>query len=348
MKKILIALTALFLACSVHAQIVPSSFNYQGILKAGDGGNLVAGHTNIAFRIYDAPTSGNQLWGRSCVAVLDSNGLFNVELSDENGSLSDQNVTNSLIEAISSSAELFLGLTPEGGGEILPRQQLLSVPYAMMAGNVKEASGDFAVIGSLTVEEGIDAKTDIVKAGGMELTQNSSTIAVTVNNGNLAVNSALKTTGDITTSGNLTASGKITADGDLKTGGTLTVDDDAHLNGATTFKEKAEFNDGFTVGTQNPMYMRRFSKSYSDSDHEFTITTDVSTDTYTACVVGFKMGYGDIDEDDKHDLPRVLMAKDSGKWVIHFTNIVLHKDSSGTVYVDVLFIRREICSDSRF
>ena len=139
-------------ALAAGAQAVPSAFNYQGVLRGGSGELLAAGTYNVSFRLYTAATGGSAVWGRSYAVLLDTNGLFNVELTDAAGSVV---VTGAVLTAaVSSNATLYLGLTVSGSTEIAPRQQLLAVPYALLAGDAKNASGDFTVAGSLKANGG--------------------------------------------------------------------------------------------------------------------------------------------------------------------------------------------------
>lgn len=148
----------LFLACVIMANAapVPYSFNYQGVLRGGAGERLGDVQKVTEFRLYDSATGGTPLWGRTYTVQLDTNGLFNVGLGDSGAPLSNPPLVTtpeSLSAVIASRSELFLGLTVTGASEIAPRQQLLSVPFAMMAGDVQSASGNFTVEGTLTANK---------------------------------------------------------------------------------------------------------------------------------------------------------------------------------------------------
>jgi microcystin-dependent protein len=155
----------LLLTCVVTAgaSVVPSSFNYQGVLRGGSGELLPAGTRNVEFRLYSQPTGGSALWGRGYAVMLDSNGLFNVTLTDGSGSqVSDPSAAGATIpQVIAAHSMLYLGVLVVGNTEIAPRQQLLSVPYALMAGDVKQSSGDVHVNGTLYTMNGVTAGTSI-------------------------------------------------------------------------------------------------------------------------------------------------------------------------------------------
>ncbi len=164
----------LFLACAitVSAQTVPASFNYQGVLRDGSGQRLsgaAAESPTVQFRLWDSPASGTLLWGRTYAVLLDTNGLFNVEFQDGTGTEIVPNKT--LAAVVAANPDLYLGLTVVGSTEIAPRQKLLSVPFALMAGDVQSASKDFTVAGSLT------AKGGLAVTGVFTATNNASTLA---------------------------------------------------------------------------------------------------------------------------------------------------------------------------
>lgn len=155
----------LLLACAITTTAqVPYAFNYQGVLRGGSGEMLPAGAKIIEFKIYTGPTGGSAIWGRSYSVLLDTNGLFNLTLTDDAGS---QLVAagDPLSKVVATSSTLYLGLKVSGAAEIAPRQQLLAVPFAMMAGDVKTTSGSLTVNGVLTVTNGVKV-TGIIEGNG--------------------------------------------------------------------------------------------------------------------------------------------------------------------------------------
>lgn len=201
---------------------VPGSFNYQGVLRDGLGNAMPAAPTRVHFKLYDVPAAGSALWSQDATVLLDSNGLFNVTLADEDGDLAG---------VIASNANLYLGLTVEGGTEISPRQQLLSVPFALKAGDVSQASGDFKVIGSLNVEDGAVVKgwlqADSVQIGTNTLTTNS------YGNGNLTLGGNVDVKDEMHVMQNLTVDGTTMLNGDATISSDLTVDGPTTLSNLT-------------------------------------------------------------------------------------------------------------------
>lgn len=106
---------------------------YQGRLATSSGQPLTQ-TVNMSFRLYNAASGGTSLWteqwtGASSVQVSD--GLFNVML----GSLTPIPQT-----VLTGNSNLFLGITVGTDGEMTPRVQLGSVPFATQALTVPDGS----------------------------------------------------------------------------------------------------------------------------------------------------------------------------------------------------------------
>lgn len=121
-------LLALFFSLpNTHATSVPPLINYQGTLTDATGNPIANESKKLTFNIYDTPIEGTLVWGPqifNTVPVI--SGQFNVIL----GTTDTQG--RSIVEAFEKS-ELFLGITVDDGAEIIPRQQILSTPYALSA-----------------------------------------------------------------------------------------------------------------------------------------------------------------------------------------------------------------------
>jgi len=116
------------------------------------GAAMPAGAYAIQFRLWDDPlASGTNdlIWGQQQNLTVQPNGVFNAILGSPGGSsiVGATSAVNNLTYAFAGT-NCFLGLTvisnPSGVltnlSEILPRQQLLSVPFAVQAQNAMVAS----------------------------------------------------------------------------------------------------------------------------------------------------------------------------------------------------------------
>jgi hypothetical protein len=108
---------------------VPNIINYQGRL-ADASGNPVD-NTNpglgITFSLYTQQSGGSAVWSETHANTPVSQGLFSVKL----GSVTP--LTNDLL-----TGDLWLGIQVGADAEMTPREKLSAVPYAMVAGEVRE------------------------------------------------------------------------------------------------------------------------------------------------------------------------------------------------------------------
>ena len=128
------------------AQTVPALVNYQGMLTQPNGDPIANGTYGISFRIYDAPTDGTLIWGRTYDVTLAS-GRFNVILGAPGGTMIPAAVND--IAYAFGDCQRYLGITVETDAngnplasphEMGPRQQLLTAPFAFQATKADFAS----------------------------------------------------------------------------------------------------------------------------------------------------------------------------------------------------------------
>jgi hypothetical protein len=123
-------------ALRAQTSMVPNAMSYQGVLT-DSAGDVVAPSTpenrNIEFRIYDAATGGNVLWAEAQTVTV-FKGNFSVILG--NGTAIGAPSGPAAFAAVftnATSANRYFGITPQGGAEFAPRQQLLASAYALRA-----------------------------------------------------------------------------------------------------------------------------------------------------------------------------------------------------------------------
>ncbi|MBU0630038.1 MAG: hypothetical protein KKC80_03865 [Candidatus Margulisbacteria bacterium] len=161
MKTINCAVTLLLFFClAVPALAVPQYLNYQGVLR-DDQGRLVAGTKSLTFKLYDVSTSGTSLWEMTSPEVAVNNGLYNVQL----GPLG-------YAELASGRRWLEIAIGTE---TLSPRLEILSVAYAVTAGQAESATtlGGYspAITGSgsfipVTTSGKLDASVIPTSSGG--------------------------------------------------------------------------------------------------------------------------------------------------------------------------------------
>ncbi len=202
MKKLMVLVAALSLAAA--SQAVPAQFSYQGVLHDSAGAPM-SGPQQVELRLYDvASGSKSALWGRTYAVQLDANGLFNIEVSDTTGTAISGEQYDQLASVFATTNTLYIGLKVNGSsGEIVPRQKLLPVPFAAVAGDVSRASGNFTISGRL-VAQSADFTSDLT--------------ASNVNVSSSVSAQSLEVRGDATVQGALSVQGTITGFGTVPPG----------------------------------------------------------------------------------------------------------------------------------
>ncbi len=250
----LITLLAAWFAAVPAGHAANAAFAYQGVLKDAAGAPL-SGNQTVELRLYDRAEGGAPVWGRAYNVLLDTNGLFNAEISDTGGSALDDapaGATLAAVFAASADTTLHIGLKVVGtSGEIAPRQTLLAVPYATFAHDVASASGDFSVAGALAAS--------------------SATVSNAVSAGSLAVSGSLgaasvTTTGDASVGGDLSVGGSLTGFGVAPVGSIIlwsgTTSDipsgwvlcDGNNGQPVNGRNVPDLRDRFVVGAGSAMY----------------------------------------------------------------------------------------------
>ncbi|MEZ4866432.1 MAG: hypothetical protein R3C14_34255 [Caldilineaceae bacterium] len=107
---------------------IPNAFSYQGTLRRANG-DLANGTFNITLNIYDVVTGGTALHSETFTNVVVRNGNFGVVVGD----------AAALPAGLFDNANLYIGLTVAPDAEMLPRQRLFPVPWAMQADAAKTA-----------------------------------------------------------------------------------------------------------------------------------------------------------------------------------------------------------------
>ncbi len=204
MKKLMVLMAALAVAATLEA--VPAQFAYQGVLR-DENNAVMSGTKTLELRLYNVPSGGSALWGRTYNVQLGDGGLFNIEVSDATGTLIPGGPTTSLDSVFANTDTIYIGITVKNtSGEIVPRQKLLPVPFAAVASNVSRASGDFTVVGKLTAKSATFSGS--LTASSMNVTGSTSA-------------GALTTSEDATVTGNLTVGGTISGFGTVPLGGII-------------------------------------------------------------------------------------------------------------------------------
>ncbi len=125
----------------------PGQVSYQGFLTDANGVALALSapkNYDVNFRIYNAPTGGNAVWGEVQTVTVDR-GYFSVLLGQGAALSGGEPWTNNLaiIFTGTDASDRYIGITVKGittpDTEIQPRLRLLASPYAFLAGKANNA-----------------------------------------------------------------------------------------------------------------------------------------------------------------------------------------------------------------
>ncbi|HOB98830.1 MAG TPA: hypothetical protein PKM43_08820, partial [Verrucomicrobiota bacterium] len=349
---------------------VSFSADYDFVYKATDNlGNAVkSGYYEIQFRIWNDATkneTANYIWGRTFPLHVVTNGMFNVLLTND-GDVPGSPAVNSILEAFAGT-DRYLGLTitrnPDGAVtspvEISPRQKLATAPYAIHAHQATWAdhattadNATQAASASSALKADNATKFDNMSTSDfLMVKQTSQTLA-----GSLTItNGALTVRGQTTVSDTFHAAAASVFDGSMIANGSLSVAGNVLGSSQVTATGMLNANGGLKVtgnvrfGTDAPIIIRRFHLEDQPSGAiEKWYNTGYSTTTWSAVLVGFNCT-GDYWESGTSSLLQMMLYPNGSggtTWRILYT-VRHHSDPLSAIYVDVMFIRKELTADDR-
>ncbi len=126
--KCITALIAVFINFNLATAEIPKTINFQGFLT-DDQKIPIEGIVSITFSIYDSPIGTLSLWTETHPSVPVDSGIVNVILGKINS------LTTGILDG-----QRYFGIKVNSDAEMLPRQEITSVPYAVMANSVAAGS----------------------------------------------------------------------------------------------------------------------------------------------------------------------------------------------------------------
>ncbi len=284
---VILAAAALFVAfqSSVRAERaasaaqlkIPSTFNYQGILYNPDGTRVTGVH-DLTIRVYAEAGGGQVLHQENFSGVAVRDGLFNVVLGD------NAPVDPSLF---AENAPLYLGISIDNGNELIPRQRIHPVPWALIATSLAMDNG--AVITGYGQD-------------GARIGNPDSDYIVTTSTGTV-INTKTTINGKTTIDGSLQVTDAFyTEAAGTSVAGRLTVGDELFI----------------WTGSQRvkPILVRRYN--FKQSYAKFHFDTGISATDYTCSFGGWTQRF-DISEDANSWWGRHLNVSGNTWWLYYET-----------------------------
>ena len=152
MKKSILTLIAMLMGIFIYSQ-APQKFTYQSIVRSADGSVLRSSDIGLQISILKNSAIGQSVYTETHSARSNANGLVTVVIGD---GVSGDNISD--IDWSTGQYYIKVEVDPSGGigYSIEQTAQLLSVPYALYAGNSSSSTVDLDkdVEGVLPVSRG--------------------------------------------------------------------------------------------------------------------------------------------------------------------------------------------------
>jgi hypothetical protein len=133
------ALLALsFLLSTPASAVSPTTMSFQGKVVNANGTNVADGNYTFLFKMYTVSSAGTAVWSETQSSVAVSAGIFQVNLGSVCSFFTANACNNNTPLDFNTLSSLYLGITFNGdaAGEMTPRVQLQSVPFAYNADKV--------------------------------------------------------------------------------------------------------------------------------------------------------------------------------------------------------------------
>jgi hypothetical protein len=139
MKNIYSFILAIILLFNIKAQ-TPQGFNYQGVARNASGAAITNQAIGLQISILDGSASGTTVYTETHNQTTDANGLFSLTIGGGTATLGTFTGIN---WAVGGSKWLKISMDAAGGSnyQLIGSSQLMSVPYALFAGNVTNNGG---------------------------------------------------------------------------------------------------------------------------------------------------------------------------------------------------------------
>jgi hypothetical protein len=144
MKKITTFLLSLVLAANIFAQ-TPQGINYQGVARNSLGVELTNQTIGVQLSVLNGSATGTVAYTETHALTTDANGLFTLIIG---GGIAATGTFAGINWATGGSKWLKVSLDATGGTsyQLMGTTQLMSVPYALFAGNVTNNGGKQTIV----------------------------------------------------------------------------------------------------------------------------------------------------------------------------------------------------------
>lgn len=170
MKKVILLIAGALISCASMAQ-APQGINYQAALRNSSGTPMVSTSVQVRFTVHDATAAGTTVFQETNTVTTTAQGLMNLVI----GSGTAVTGTFSGIDWSNGAKFLEVEVNTGSGFTSMGSQQMVSVPYALNAGNVPFTISGTNIYNNNAGNVGINTATPLAKLhvkGGNEIIRN--------------------------------------------------------------------------------------------------------------------------------------------------------------------------------
>lgn len=207
-------LATVFFSLLIHSSTAtaanPTTMSFQGKVVNADGTNVTDGTYSFLFKLYTVSSGGSAVWTETQGSVTVTAGVFQVNLGSSCSFFVANACNNNTPIDFNANPNLYLGITfnSDPAGEMNPRVQLQSVPFAFNADKVGglqvsqlvqlspggQQSGFINVSGASTFGSTINGLSLAVAADGFTVAGGTTSRTLTVTGASLTVGDVIKPT----------------------------------------------------------------------------------------------------------------------------------------------------------
>lgn len=185
----------------------PTTVNFQGKVVNSNGTNVSDGTYTFVFKLYTVSSGGSAIWTETDSSVSVTSGTFQVNLGASCPFFTANACNGSTPIDFNASNSLYMGITfnSDPAGEMTPRVQFQSVPYAFNADKVGGVSASGLVqLASAGQQTGNINISGTINSGAINVQVTSSSALLVQNSGATSTALTVDTTGSTkVTAGNL-------------------------------------------------------------------------------------------------------------------------------------------------
>ncbi|MBO9594748.1 MAG: tail fiber domain-containing protein [Niabella sp.] len=187
--KLFLLLSAIGLVVTGNAQ-VPAKFAFQGVARNSSGQAVANKTISVRFTIHEGSEAGPGIFQETHTPTTSTNGVFNVAVGSNGGNLLG-------IKWAAAIYFLQVEIDPAGGSAYIPvsTSQLLSVPYALLAGRVAVPGSTVTETGGSTLNAGSNKATAEYATAMGNFTTASGAVATAMGNSTIASGAAATSLG---------------------------------------------------------------------------------------------------------------------------------------------------------